>query len=79
MLLGRLSGERLLAQTSDRLKPAASKWLETAANLLTERQFPRTPNSKDCDYCCFKPVCGDGAYNQSLLRQLERRRRRLPL
>jgi hypothetical protein len=36
--------------------------LEIAASLLAQKQFPRTPNSKDCDYCCFRPVCGDAVY-----------------
>jgi hypothetical protein len=65
---GRPSGERLFGgdfQTA--LKPAASKWLETAANLLTERQFPRTPNKDDCRYCHFRPVCGDGVYDRANL------------
>jgi hypothetical protein len=65
---GRPSGERLFGKDYQTLlKPAASKWLEIAAGLLTERQFPRTPNADDCRYCLFQPVCGDGAYNRANL------------
>src|SRR5262249_42070601 len=65
---GRPSGERLFgADFKTVLKPAAMKWLETATNLLTERQFPRTPNNEDCSYCPFKPVCGEGVYSRATL------------
>jgi hypothetical protein len=65
---GRPSGERAFgADFQTVLKPAAIKWLETAANLLTERQFPRTPNNDDCRFCQFQPVCGDGVYTRANL------------
>jgi hypothetical protein len=60
---GRPSGERVFGPDFQTLlKPAAAKWLEIALSLLTEREFPRTPNQDDCKYCCFRPVCGDGVY-----------------
>jgi RecB family exonuclease len=60
---GRPSGERVFGPDFQTLlKPAAARWLEIAASLLAQKQFPRTPNSKDCDYCCFRPVCGDAVY-----------------
>ena len=65
---GRPNGERVFgADFQTLLKPAANKWLEIAAGLLAERQFPRTPNSEDCAYCCFRPVCGDAVYNRASL------------
>lgn len=33
--------------------------------MLTGRLFPRTPNEKDCSYCCFRPVCGAGAFQRA--------------
>ncbi len=47
------------------LEPAAREWLEIAAGLLSERLFPRTPNAEDCTFCCFRPVCGKGAYDRA--------------
>ena len=47
------------------LEPAARQWLATAAELLADRQFPRTPNVDDCTYCCFRPVCGDAVYTRA--------------
>jgi hypothetical protein len=44
------------------LVPAAAEWLGTAAGLLAERLFPRTPDERDCAYCAFRPVCGEGAH-----------------
>jgi len=43
------------------LEPAAREWLGVAVGLLNARAFPRTTDANDCTYCCFKPVCGDGA------------------
>ena len=43
------------------LEAAARGWLETAARLLTERSFPRTPVANDCRYCPFQVVCGQHA------------------
>jgi RecB family exonuclease len=63
---GRPSGERAFGEDFQTiLKPAANKWLEIAAGLLAERQFPRTPNSEDCRYCCFRPVCGETVYDRT--------------
>jgi hypothetical protein len=63
---GRPSGERVFGQDFQTLlKPAATKWLEIAVDLLTDRQFPRTPNQDDCTYCCFRPVCGDTVYSRA--------------
>jgi RecB family exonuclease len=63
---GRPGGERAFGDDFQTLlKPAANKWLEIAVGLLAERQFPRTPNSEDCRYCCFRPVCGDAAYGRA--------------
>jgi hypothetical protein len=44
------------------LEPAARGWLATAAALLAERAFPRTPDPGDCEWCPFQPVCGDDVY-----------------
>ena len=63
---GRPSGERAFGEDFQTLlKPAANKWLEIAASLLAGRQFPRTPNSEDCRYCCFRPICGDTVYGRA--------------
>jgi hypothetical protein len=43
------------------LAPAAREWLALAAELLTDRVFPRTPEGADCEYCPFRPVCGPDA------------------
>jgi hypothetical protein len=47
------------------LEPEARRWLGVAAGLLAGRFFPRTPNAADCTYCCFRPVCGDGAHGRA--------------
>ncbi len=63
---GRPSGVRVFGPDFQTLlKPAATEWLEIAADLLTQKQFPRTPNSQNCTYCCFRAVCGDGAYTRA--------------
>jgi RecB family exonuclease len=49
----------------DVLEPEAQGWLLVAAGLLDGRVFPRTPNKDDCAYCCFRPVCGDGAHGRA--------------
>ncbi len=43
------------------LAPAAREWLALAADLLAARLFPRTPVPADCQYCRFRPVCGEQA------------------
>ena len=60
-----LGGARFFEDFQTVLKPAGIKWLEIAAALLNERQFPRTPNTDDCTYCPFKPVCGEGVYDRA--------------
>lgn len=47
------------------LEPAARRWLDVARGLLAERLFPRTPNEKDCSYCCFRPVCGPSVFERA--------------
>jgi len=47
------------------LGPAARAWLGTAATLLTERVFPRTPDADDCEWCPFQPVCGEDVYDRA--------------
>jgi RecB family exonuclease len=47
------------------LEPAARRWLTVAADLLAERAFPRTADPGDCEYCAFRPVCGDGVYERA--------------
>jgi RecB family exonuclease len=43
------------------LEPKARSWLGVARRLLALRLFPRTPNDRDCVFCCFRPVCGEQA------------------
>lgn len=40
------------------LAKRTEQWVGTAAGLLEQRTFPRTPDDKDCTFCAFKPVCG---------------------
>jgi len=47
------------------LEPLAQRWIDIASGLLTGRLFPRTPNEKDCSYCCFRPVCGPSAFQRA--------------
>jgi hypothetical protein len=49
------------------LAPAARQWLAIAAELLAARAFPRTPDTTDCAYCPFRPVCGDRVYERAAL------------
>lgn len=53
--------ERAFGDDYPVLARATKTWLKTAAALLSENAFPRTPNSDDCTYCPFNSVCGDGA------------------
>ncbi len=64
--VGRGADERAWHDDFHRLlEPAAREWLATAADLLAERSFPRTPNEGDCTWCRFRPVCGDGAWERA--------------
>jgi hypothetical protein len=68
------SAERAFRDDFDEtLAPEAQRWLGVAAALLAGRLFPRTPSVSDCDYCCFRPVCGEGAQERAgrLLAQVE--------
>jgi hypothetical protein len=47
------------------LAPAARAWLGLAADLLSRRAFPRTPDAGDCTYCAFRPVCGERVYERA--------------
>ncbi len=47
------------------LEPAAHTWLDVAGDLIAARSFPRTPDRDDCQYCAFRPVCGDGANHRA--------------
>jgi ATP-dependent helicase/nuclease subunit B len=55
------------------LATSAREWLGAGAALVSEGVFPRTPDSGDCRYCHFKPVCGEDAPERSrhLLEQSE--------
>lgn len=50
--------ERAFRSDFDVLEATGRRWLATAAGLLTEGAFPRTPAASDCGYCPFRPVCG---------------------
>ena len=39
------------------------EWLSLAAGLLDENSFPRTPDKDDCQYCAFRPVCGENFFS----------------
>jgi RecB family exonuclease len=58
-------GERAFVEDFAMLETAARRWFAAAARLLVERSFPRTMNHADCDFCAFRPVCGDGANERS--------------
>jgi hypothetical protein len=51
----------------DALEPEARRWLRAAAGLLAGRLFPRTSNERDCAYCAFRPVCGDGVHDRAAM------------
>jgi RecB family exonuclease len=68
------SAERAFREDFDEiLVPEAQRWLGVAAALLEELMFPRTPSVSDCGYCCFRPVCGEGAQERAarLFAQME--------
>ncbi len=47
------------------LRDKTQKLLDLGHRLLTNRDFPRTHNEDHCNYCPFKPVCGDEAWDRS--------------
>jgi hypothetical protein len=64
--VGRGAEERNFRDDFDHvLVPAAQEWLSVGASLLNARLFPRTAQPKDCEYCAFRPVCGDGVYDRA--------------
>jgi RecB family exonuclease len=63
--VGRSIEERVWSDFHGSLEPAARAWLGIAADLLAARAFPRTPDSDDCQYCAFRPVCGDDVYDRA--------------
>lgn len=50
--------ERAFHDDFDALATQTEHWIATAARLLRTRTFPRSPDTSDCKYCAFKPVCG---------------------
>ncbi|OGD25204.1 MAG: hypothetical protein A2Y56_11915, partial [Candidatus Aminicenantes bacterium RBG_13_63_10] len=53
--------ERLFSDDLDDLLEKGTDWLAAMADLIEGRQFPRTDNEDDCQYCSFVPVCGEQA------------------
>jgi RecB family exonuclease len=59
------SGERSFIADLDQLLIKGRDWLAALAGLIDGRQFPRTDNGDDCQYCAFVPVCGDQAKGEA--------------
>jgi RecB family exonuclease len=57
--------ERSFREDFSTLMTHTRSWLTTALDLLEGKRFPRTPNSDDCTYCPFKPVCGPAAQERA--------------
>jgi hypothetical protein len=57
--------ERPFFDDLDSLLEKGSEWLAAMADLIDGRQFPRTDNEDDCQYCAFVPVCGDQAKGEA--------------
>jgi hypothetical protein len=53
--------ERLFSDDLATLLEKGRDWLAAMADLVEGRQFPRTDNEGDCQYCSFVPVCGEQA------------------
>ncbi len=59
------SGERPFVADLDKLMEKGRDWLAAMADLIDGRQFPRTDNQDDCQYCAFVPVCGEQAKGEA--------------
>jgi hypothetical protein len=57
--------ERLFSDDLDDLLEKGRDWLAAMADLIEGRQFPRTDNEDDCQYCSFVPVCGEQAKGEA--------------
>lgn len=53
--------ERPFIDDLDNLLEKGRDWLAAVAGLIDGRQFPRTDDEDDCQYCSFVPVCGEQA------------------
>ena len=53
--------ERPFIEDLDKLLEKGKEWLAAMADLIDGRQFPRTQDEDDCQYCSFAPVCGEHA------------------
>jgi hypothetical protein len=54
----RAGEERAFRDDYPALEAATKEWLSVAAGLLSSGMFPPTPNTGDCTYCPFTPLCG---------------------
>lgn len=50
--------ERAFRADASALIRETEGWLDIALDLLTAREFPRTPTVRDCEYCPFRIPCG---------------------
>jgi hypothetical protein len=57
--------ERLFSDDLDKLLEKGRDWLAALADLIEGRQFPRTDNEDDCQYCPFVPACGEQAKGEA--------------
>jgi RecB family exonuclease len=65
--VGRSEGSRAFVDDVDVLLQETRAWLDTAAELLVEQQFPRSPHAEDCAFCPFPSVCGKDAQARGAL------------
>jgi RecB family exonuclease len=49
----------------DQLRAHTRAWLQIARAILRAGAFVRTPIADDCQFCPFRPSCGDGAHERS--------------
>jgi ATP-dependent helicase/DNAse subunit B len=49
--------ERGFKDDFEDLAREAREWLKVCTRLLSEQKFPRTPDSKDCQYCYLQVLC----------------------
>jgi hypothetical protein len=54
----RAGEERAFRDDYPELEAATKEWLAVAAGLLSSGRFPPTPNTGDCAFCPFTPLCG---------------------